>query len=132
MEDMGEIRKGQLKGVFALWQVEGNLSLPLTVVKALTLNGWDRLLGVEFRGIHVDEEMVVSGIGQVGAGGADTHALEAKANRDGSLDGLSIFDSLDVDPGSFWGRSFERIGRFGRFVLAEGGNERAHEGDDSN
>lgn len=48
MEDMGEIRKGQLKGVFALWQVEGNLSLPLTVVKALTLNGWDRLLGVEF------------------------------------------------------------------------------------
>ena len=132
MEDVSEVGEGELKGVFALWEVEGNLRLPLTVVKALTLNGWDRLLGVEFRGIHVDEEMVVSGIGQVGAGGADAHALEAKANRDGSLDGLPILESLDVDPGSLGGRSFERIGRDRSFVLAEGGNERAHEGDDSN
>ena len=87
--------------MLALGQIEGDLGLALAVVEAFSFGGGNGHLGIEFRDVHVDQEVVMPGVRKIHAGGADAHALETKADGDRRLDGFAVLEAHDVDPGTF-------------------------------
>ena len=121
---MGEVGEGELESVLALGQIEGDLGLALAVVEAFSFDGGNGHLGIEFRDVHVDQEVVMPGVGEIGAGRADAHALESKADGDRAFDGFAVLETHDVDPGTLGRWSLQRVRGFGG-VLGGDGDERA-------
>ena len=130
MEDVGEVGEGELESVLALGQIEGDLGLALAVVEAFSFDGGNGHLGFEFRDVHVDQKVMMPGVREVGAGGADAHTLESKADGDGPLDGFAVLEAYDVGPGTLGRWSLQRVGRLGS-ILSGGDEERGDEGNGS-
>lgn len=130
MENVGKVGEGELESMLALGEVEGDLGLALAIMEAFPFDGGDGHLWVEFRDVHVDEEVMMSGVWEVGAGGADAHALQTKADGDGPLDGFAVLEAHDVGPGALGRWSLQRVGQLGS-ILSGGDEERGDEGNGS-
>ena len=128
MKDVCKICEGKLESMLAFWQVEGDLGLSFAVVKAFSIDGRNRQLLVEFRGIHVDQKMMVSCIRKVGPCRAHSHSFESETNCDGSLEGSPVLDSLNVYAGSLRRGRLKGVRRLRSVILTGGSEERPNNG----
>ena len=128
MKDVRKICESELESMLAFWQVEGDLGLSFTVVKAFSIDGRNRQLLVEFRGIHVDQKMMMSCIRKVGPCRAHAHSFKSETNRDGSFEGPPVLDSLNVNAGSLGRGCLKRVRRLRSVILTGSSEERPNNG----
>ena len=90
MKHVSEVCEGELEGVLTFGKLEFDLGLALSVVEAFSFNAGNGSFQIELAGIHVDQQVVVTGMLKMEAGGADSHSLKPKPDRDRARDCFAI------------------------------------------